>query len=170
MITAWIEPLPGSGPDHAAAAHRAEIPGPQPAKRDFAISDDTRRETAPNAASGMERGAAPPPALPQVPDPTVYTARDLDSYPRPVAPLDFGRPAERAAGLPIAEIRLELLIDERGIVGDIAFAEPRLSSQLETQLRTAVASTRFVPARRNGRAVKSRVLLSVNLGQEKRDP
>ncbi len=170
MITAWIEPRPWSGPDHAAAAHTEEFSGPQPAERDLATSNDMRRETAPKATSELERGAAQPPALPQVPDLTVYTARDLDSYPRPVAPLDFGRSAERTARLPLAEIRLELLIDEQGIVGDIAFAEPRLSSQLETQLRAAVTSTRFVPARRNGRAVRSRVLLSVNFGQQRREP
>lgn len=170
LITVRIESRPLPGPDHTAAAHTEEFSGPQPAERKLATSNAMRRETAPTTALELERGAAQSPALPQAPDLTVYTARDLDSYPRPVAPLEFGRPAERAAGFPLAEIRFELLIDEQGFVGDIAFAEPRLSSQLETQLRAAVTSTRFVPARRNGRAVRSRVLLSVNLGQEKRDP
>jgi protein TonB len=162
LITARIEPLPRSKLVHATTADKEEFSMPHAVKRDVAVSDGAGRKTAPRAASGMERSAALPSALPQVPDPTVYTARDLDSYPRPVVPLEFDRFAARAMGLPPAEVRLELLIDEQGIVDNVAFAEPGLSSQMEMQMRAAVTATRFVPARRNGRAVRSRVLLSVN--------
>ena len=117
----------------------------------------------------MEPDAVLSSALPQPPDPTVYTARDLDSYPKPLTPLNFDRLADRDAVLAPPEVRLELLIDELGIVGEVAFDGPRLPGSLATQLRAVVTSTRFVPARRNGRAVRSRVMLSVNL-QERRGP
>lgn len=173
LITARIEPLPWSDAVHATAADNEDIPRPRPVKQDIAVPDDARRKAAPKAApktaSGMEQGAAQPPALPQLPDLTVYTARDLDSYPRPVFPLDVERLAERAAGLPPAGVRLELLIDEHGIVNDVAVAEPGLSNYLETQLRAVVAATRFVPARKDGRAVRSRVLLSVSFETKNRN-
>ena len=170
LITARIEPLPWSRPVHAVGEDIEAFSGPHPVKRAVAVSDEMGRKTAPKAAPETERSAVPPSALPQVPDPTVYAARDLDSYPRPVVPLDFDRLAARATELPPAGIGLELLIDEHGIVGDVAFAGPGLSGQLEMQMRAAVTATRFVPARKNGRAVRSRVLLSVSFGRERSEP
>jgi len=107
-----------------------------------------------------------PPALPQAPDPDYYPARDLDDYPRPLAPLRIGRPARASAG----EVRLELLIDERGVVRDIVFAGPAQSRGAEEELRATLAATPFMPARKDGRAVRSRILLSVNFGAEEREP
>lgn len=161
-ITARIEALPWPEPVHAIAADREDVPKPRPVRRDIAVPDDVRREAVAKTAPGMEQSAAQPPALPRVPDLTVYTARDLDSYPSPVFPLDVERLAERAAGLPPAGVRFELLIDEQGVVNDIAFSESGLSGQLESQLRAVIAATRFIPARKDGRAVKSRVMLSVS--------
>ncbi len=116
------------------------------------------------APAGLPRAApvAPSLALPQLPDPTVYTARDLDSYPRPVAPLDTGRIEDPVAGQPVS-VRLELTIDEHGVVNEVAVAGPEAAGYAETELRALLAVTRFIPARKDGRAVKSRVLLSVSL-------
>jgi len=100
--------------------------------------------------------------LPQAADPNYYTARDLDRYPRPVVPLDIDRFVDRSARIPSAGIRLELIIDEYGIVNDVAFAAPGIPGVLETELRAVIAATRFVPARKDGRAVRSRVLMSIN--------
>ncbi len=105
---------------------------------------------------------SPPVVLPQLPDPTVYEARDLDSYPRPIAPLDTGRIEDPVTGNPVS-IRLELVIDERGVVNDVAVAGPGPVGIAEAELRAVLAATRFIPARKDGRAVKSRVLLSVSL-------
>jgi len=170
LITARIELLPWSGPVHATAADKEEFSRPRPVKHDIAVTDDVRGEAEPGTTSGMEQGAALPPALPPVPDLTVYTARDLDSYPRPVFPLEIERLAERAAGFPPAGVRLELLIDEHGIVNDVAPAGPGTAGQPGAELRAALAATRFIPARKDGRAVKSRVVLSVDFGREMRDP
>ena len=163
-ITAWIEPLPGPEPVHAAAVDEEEFSRPRPARTDIATPDGARRAAAPKTAPEMEQSAALPPALPQVPDLTVYTARDLDSFPRPVFPLDVERLVDRTAGLAPAAVRFELLIDEQGVVNDVTFAEPELSGQLQAQLRAVIAATHFIPARKDGRAVKSRVMLSVSFG------
>jgi hypothetical protein len=100
-------------------------------------------------------------ALPPMADPTVYTARELDSLPVPVLPLDVSRlPFASTA----ATIRLELLIDEHGTVNDVAMT----GGGPERELRAAIAATAFVPARRDGRAVRSRIVLSVEPGPERR--
>jgi len=92
-------------------------------------------------------------------DPTVYTARDLDSLPVPVLPLEISR-------LPLAStaaaVRLELLIDEHGTVSEITIA----GGVPEPELRAAIAGTAFVPARKDGRAVRSRIVLSVAVGRD----
>lgn len=113
---------------------------------------------------------APAPSLPRVPDSTYYAARDLDEYPRPVVPLDIQRLADRAVASSTAALRLEVLIDEHGVVNDISFSRPKDSARLEEELRTVLLSTRFLPARKDGRAVKSRITLRVDLGQERREP
>jgi protein TonB len=96
-------------------------------------------------------------ALPQAADPSYYTARDLDRYPRPLAPLRINRAAGDGAG----EVRLEILIDERGIVQDMTFAGPAAPLRVEEALRAALVATRFLPAQKDGRAVRSRIVLSV---------
>jgi protein TonB len=98
-----------------------------------------------------------PPALPQAPDPIYYPARDLDDYPRPLAPLRIGRPARASAG----EVRLELLIDEHGVVRNVVFTEPVQLRGAEEELRATLVATPFVPARKDGRPVRSRILLSL---------
>jgi protein TonB len=97
-------------------------------------------------------------ALPQAADPSYYTARDLDRYPRPLAPFRINRAAGDGAG----EVRLEILIDERGIVQDMTFAGPAAPLRVEEALRAALVATRFLPAQKDGRAVRSRIVLRVS--------
>jgi protein TonB len=119
--------------------------------------------------SGRARGGlpatvvAPPgadaPVVLRVPDLTYYPARELDAYPHPARPLELDRPP--GAG----SIRVLLLIDEHGIVNDVSLVEAGAAGGLEDALRTALGAARFIPARKDGRDVKSRVLLSVGPGQ-----
>jgi protein TonB len=100
--------------------------------------------------------------LPPISDATIYGARDLDSYPRPIAPLDMARLEANLDGHPIV-IRLETTIDERGIVKEAVVVGPGVTSRMESEIRAMLAATPFIAARKDGRAVKSRVLLSVSL-------
>lgn len=98
--------------------------------------------------------------MPQTADPNYYTARDLDRYPRPLVPLRINQ----ATGDVAREVRLEILIDERGMVQDMTFAGPAAPARMAEALRTALVATRFLPAQKDGRAVRSRIVLSVNMG------
>jgi len=120
------------------------------------------------AATGLspESNAAATLALPQALDPTYYSARDLDTYPRPAAPLELDRIAADAG----TSIRLTLLIDEGGSVNEIKLVEPAAPGPLQEAVRGALAATRFIPGRKDGRAVKSRVLLDVTVGPGRREP
>jgi len=141
-----------------------------PAAVEAEASFDSGRAERPAAVSDAGAAGRPPrvaattslPALPQIPDPTVYTARDLDSYPRPAVPLDTSRMEDPVAGKPVT-VRLELIIDERGVVNDVSIAVPDRVGLAEAEIRDLLAATRFIPARKDGRAVKSRVFLSVSL-------
>ena len=151
--------VPPAGP---AVADPDELPIPRWIDRRDGISR-SERLTAPQAKVSTTRPApASSLALPQVPDPTVYTARDLDSYPRPLVPLDIERLLDLSAGTPLAEVRFELLIDEHGIVNDVAPAGPGTAGRPGAELRAALAATRFIPALKDGRAVKSRMLVSIS--------
>jgi hypothetical protein len=98
-------------------------------------------------------------ALPQAPAPEYYSTLDLDFYPRPAAPLEFG---VSARGTAATSFRFQLLIDESGAVNSISAVEGE-PPQLGEALRATLAAVRFLPGRKNGRAVKSRVTLSVDL-------
>lgn len=109
--------------------------------------------------------AAPPhaeaPVALRAPDPTYYPARELDAYPQPAQPLEL----DRLSGA--GRFRLLLLIDEHGIVNDVSLVEAGAAVRLDEALRSALAATRFLPAQKDGRAVRSRIVLSVSIASER---
>jgi TonB family protein len=109
--------------------------------------------------AGAER--SDPVMLPRRADSTVYSAGEVDQLPAPVLPLDFSRLRAHAEAL--TEVRLELLIDEHGSVSDASLAGRATAGTLERELLGAISATAFVPARKDGRAVRARIFLSVNL-------
>lgn len=157
-LTVRIEPAPpGAEPDGTTDSISAATPPGRPwSGREVVRTEaDTRQETV--AAL----------ALPRAPDPTYYSARDLDSYPRLTAPLDLDRLGGGAEGDGAANFRFQLSIDERGVVNEISTLEGE-PPQLREALRTLLAATQFVPAQKDGRPVKSRVTLSVGLDAARR--
>lgn len=98
------------------------------------------------------------PAFPAF-DSRYYLAQELDSYPRPLAPLHLGGPAGGGA----AEVLLEILVDERGVVQDVILGPPSQSGRANEELRAVLAATHFMPARKDGRAVRSRLTLRVKI-------
>lgn len=160
-ITVRVELLPSPAPPAPAIARHKETAKPEGTQH--AVGNVAGKRAAPRGRPVDRRESM---ALPRVADPMVYTARDLDSFPRPLLPMDIGRLLDRAGG-PAPGFRLELLIDEHGTVNEVTFASPVTAGVLERELRAAIAGTAFVPARKDGRAVKSRVVLSVDFGQEK---
>jgi protein TonB len=133
-------------------------------------ADGSRNIAPPGAGARLKQDTVATLALPQAPDPTYYSARDLDDYPRPAAPLDLDRFSRGVTGGLAGRFRLALLIDEDGVVKEITVIEAEPPGRLQEDLRAALAATLFLPGRKDGRAVRSRVLLSVNFGSEKREP
>lgn len=166
-ITVRLAPQPATE-TVSPAVPEPEIPAAEPRMRLPEPILDREPRAAVAAAREHPARDAPPLPLPQVPDSTYYAARDLDVYPRPVAPLELDRVA--AGDAAPGRVTLALLIDEHGVVNEVALAGPAAPGRVEEGLRAVVAATRFFPARKDGRAVKSRVVLSVDFGQEKREP
>ena len=93
------------------------------------------------------------------PDPRFYLARELDQYPSALSALslDDGRGTAGSA-------RLWVSIDQAGRVVDVGVIDADPPGEFERLARERVLATRFVPARRDGRPVKSRILLVMGGG------
>jgi TonB family protein len=94
------------------------------------------------------------------PDPRFYLARELDQYPAPLTGLDLGEARGNAAG----SVRLWVSIDHAGRVVDAVVIDAEPPGALEQAARERVLATRFLPGRRDGHPVKSRVLLDLRRG------
>jgi len=106
--------------------------------------------------------------LPAAGDTTWYAARDLDVYPRPGTPLRFAPP--EGAGEAVVRLTLWLRIDEQGEVVEVSAGEPGIPAGWVDAARASLAAIRFAPARKDERAVRSRLLLSVSFATaESRD-
>ncbi len=93
------------------------------------------------------------------PDLRFYLARELDQYPSPLSALTLDD--SRGTG---GSARLWVSIDQAGRVVDVAVIEADPPGEFERLARERVLATRFVPAWRDGRPVKSRILLVMHRG------
>jgi protein TonB len=89
-----------------------------------------------------------------------YLARELDRYPVPLVPIRPVRHGDRLAG----SVRVWVSIDHIGRVVDVAVADPESAGLYEMSVRDLVLAARFDPARKDGRPVKSRLLLMLEIG------
>src|SRR5262245_42925933 len=103
--------------------------------------------------------------LPQPVDTNWYGAHELDVFPRALAPLRFSDSA--AAGLRDAGERLLLWlrIDEYGQVIEVNAGDAAISRHWVEAARAFLANVRFAPARKDERAVKSRLLLGIDFAR-----
>ena len=101
-------------------------------------------------------------ALPPAADLTYHPARDLDVYPAPLAPLRFEYPERAARERVGGSVRLMLLLDEAGAVDSVSVVAAEPPGYFEDAARAVLATARFFPARKDARAVRSRVLIGVN--------
>jgi len=104
--------------------------------------------------------------VPPVADSTWYTALDLDTYPRASTPIRIGPAVPVATGDTLVPRLLWLRIDELGAVVEVSAGEPGIPARWMELARAGIAGIRFTPARKDDRAVKSRLLLSVNFAAE----
>lgn len=104
-------------------------------------------------------GAMPSAAAGAATDLRFYLARELDRYPAPLSALRLDKGNGPAGG-----VRLWVSIDHAGRVVGAAVIDADPPGELERVARERVLATRFAPAWRDGRPVKSRVLLVLGEG------
>lgn len=88
-----------------------------------------------------------------------YSARELDLYPVPTSPLQIADPDNGGIS---GHARLLLRIDHIGRVVDIAVIAADPPGVFGSEARTSLLRTRFMPARKDGRPVNSRVVMEVH--------
>lgn len=156
-----VTPLAGPSPSQIdEMAESKHVPGALTRTRP---TDDSKREIAsppPSAAPAQVMTDAPNPAsvLPPVSDPVYYPARQLDVYPALMQPVSLEHANAGVGG----RVLLMLLIDETGQVRELSIVEAGPAGLIESSVRSVFSEARFSPARKDGRAVKSRVLISVD--------
>lgn len=116
------------------------------------------------ASAATEAPVSPLPTLemPLIEDPTYYPAKQLDVH--PVA-LNLIKPAYPEKGVELGvdgKVILLLLIDEAGVVKEASVVEADPEGVFEESSLAAFRNARFAPAKKNGRTVKSRVLIKVS--------
>ncbi len=142
-LQARLEPMPAALPPLAEVDTPVVIPAAQlvvPSRRAPQATATAPQLPAGTVASGT--------------DPRFYLAREVDRYPSPLSALGLDNGREAAGG-----VRLWVSIDQAGRVVDVVVIEADPPGEFERLTRERVLATRFMPAWRDGRPVKSRVLL-----------
>jgi protein TonB len=139
---------------HPAAARETTPPAPV----------DTEPAAMPEAVAQLEEAADAPLSLP---DPVHYPAAELDLYPRlldPVRPA-WSEPAREAhlAG----SVTLLVLVDENGHVTEATVVDADPAGVFDEVARAAFLHAAFAPAQKDGRRVRSRILVSVGFDPDK---
>jgi protein TonB len=99
-------------------------------------------------------------------DPTYYTARQLDVYPALGGALDF-RVSPGDAREIAGRVLLRVDISSTGMVDEVTIVEAEPAGHFEEDARRAFAYARFRPGLKNGRPVKSRILVQVDYGSSR---
>ena len=134
----------------------------EPAVRAVRRPGEARLTDSADTQKGDASGAEPSTiARDRVADSRYYAADEIDAYPRPLDPL--GQGMEGAWLAAPASIRLSVYIDEHGKVRRVAVmhAEPPDAGGIAS---AQLARARFAPAMRQGRAVRSVVVLEFRPG------
>jgi periplasmic protein TonB len=145
----------------------------QPSKKDDAVRPHRRESVAPSEprkAAHAEKSIAAGAATTDAPDFTYYAARQLDVYPALSSALDLRYTANASATGIVGRALVLLLIDDAGFVDNVAVVEAEPAGSFEEELRRTFSSVRFTPALKDGRAVRSRVLVHVNYGGDDTSP
>jgi protein TonB len=96
-----------------------------------------------------------------MPDPVLYEVRELDVYPRALRPIKPAYPASAREAQLAGSVTLKVMIDEGGRVVSAAVVDAEPGGVFDQAAHEAVADTAFYPAQRNGRTVRSQMLIKV---------
>lgn len=118
----------------------------------------TRPVNVPESGSGSE---TEPLLQPHSAD--YYTAQELDVYPSLRQPLQLDWQGRDAPGAGLTAL---LTLDETGAVEHVAILEATVERAAQAAVHGALVAARFSPALKEGRAVKSRIVLRIEPGVE----
>ena len=133
-----------------------QSPVPEPGDSSAAVA------LAGEAPSRPEETTLPRADVPLLSDPAWYTSKDLDVFPRALTPLDLAYPA--TASGEAGEVSVLAMIDEWGSVIDVTVVKAEPAGQFEEPGLRAVKAARFSPAQREGRAVRSQIVVKLRFG------
>jgi len=157
QLAALEQAAPAELPDAVPPAPPPELP-PEPA---------AEIEASPGAG-GDEREAS---ILPEIEseaaiDDTWYPAKQLDVLPVALAEVEPRYPELASAQSVGGEVTLLLLVDEMGEVQERSVVEADPPGVFDGAALDAFRDVRFQPARKNGRNVRSRVLVTLSFNPE----
>jgi protein TonB len=112
----------------------------------------------PNPEPGEAPGAL---EIPVIRDPTYYSVSLLDKYPRPLGAVEPRYPLQASRDGVTGTVTLRLLIDETGTLNEISVVAAKPEAIFDEAAMAAFRDMRFSPARKNGRAVRSRIHITV---------
>jgi len=156
---AWEEPH-GEAVGHGSAAWPV-VPAPhkqaghETAARDAPVGAEAQPAINPAPASDAHR------SFPAPVDTVYFSVRELDDYPAPAHPLRFGYPPHLINAGVAGNVVLDVRLDETGSVDQVAVVAAEPPGHFDEHARASLASARFTPGRREGRAVRSRVTVRV---------
>jgi protein TonB len=157
-------PGPPALPHSAADEPAAKILDPtqpaapsSPLTADAGLPQDSAQATAATESVASRSEAE----MVAIPDPVHYEARELDIYPRPLRPISPTYPADARDGRVAGSVTLSVMIDEGGRVVSASVVDADPAGVFDRAAEEAVATTAFYPAQRNGRTVRSQMLVKV---------
>jgi len=101
-----------------------------------------------------------------IPDPVHYPAKDLDIYPQALKPITPVYPEMARDSKVAGSVTLLVLIDEAGRVVGTSVMDATPGGVFEQAAQQALANAAFYPAQKDGRTVRSRVLINVEFDPE----
>ena len=119
-----------------------------------------------SAPARVDESLLPRAEVPLLVDPVWYAASDLDAYPRALVPVESRYP-ESAVDVS-GEVSLLLKIDEFGAVQEITVVKAEPAGYFEDSAVRAFTTARFSPAQRDGRPVRSQVVVKMRFAPQLR--
>jgi TonB family protein len=165
LVASSDQPAPVAGDQHEAEVASAPTvvssapPPRRPGNGRLAIREQPRLPQEPSI--GTAPAHQPPHLTPAAPERIYYPARELDAYPKPLAPLRFEYPVQLAHAPIAGNVLVTLMVGESGAVDRVAVVAAEPTGYFEEHTRAAFASARFHPGRRAGRAVGSQITVRV---------
>jgi periplasmic protein TonB len=167
-------PQPPRSPQRAKPPERISAREPRPAPTVLsqpAATASAEPSTAPSPTIAPIDPEAAAPAgsdatVASIPDPVHYPAKDLDIYPQALKRITPVYPETARDSKVAGSVTLLVLIDEVGKVVGTSVMDAAPDGVFEQAAQDALANAAFYPAQKDGRMVRSRVLIKVEFDPE----